>query len=216
MSINRDKLKTGELSKRELNDVDIRKNLIKLGLAFLLVFLIVILLRMLFGHHIQAFAEVMVDRFGLPGVFISTLFLDSFILGISPDFVLFVAIAGEIDPLQLLLTISIASILGGNVGYLIGRFLGNRKFVQKRIEPYEKRGHYLMEKYGLWAVIVGAMTPIPFSTICWIAGMLEMKYTHFLAGAIWRIPRYLLWYIVFRVGFSGFQGMISHPLFIFG
>ncbi|MGA1873025.1 MAG: YqaA family protein [Thermoplasmatota archaeon] len=204
MSINKDKLKRVELTSKELNEVNIKRNLIRLGVAFLLVLLFVVLLRYIFGDSIEAFAEVLVDQFGIPGIFVSTLVLDSLILGISPDFVLFVAIAGELDPFRILFSISIASILGGNVGYLIGRFLGNRKFVHKRIEPYERKGHYLMEKYGLWAVIVAAMTPIPFSTICWIAGMLEMKYTHFMAGALWRIPRYLLWYIVFRAGFQGF------------
>lgn len=204
VSINKDKLKRVELTKKELNEVDIRKNLIRLGIAFLIVLGIVVVLRVLFGDHIEAFAQTLVDKFGLMGIFFSTLILDSLVLGISPDFVLFVAIAGEMDPLRILLAISIASILGGNIGYFIGRYLGNLKIVHKRIEPYERKGHYLMEKYGIWAVIVGAMTPIPFSTICWIAGMLEMKYTHFLAGVVWRIPRYLLWYIVFRIGFQGF------------
>ena len=161
------------------------------------------IMRFVFGEYIEVFAESLIDRFGYIGIFLSTLVLDSFILGISPDFVLFFAIAGEGDPFSILITISIASVLGGNIGYFIGRFLGNIKIVQKRIEPYERKGHYLMEKYGIWAVIISAITPIPFSTICWIAGMLEMKYTHFLAGAIWRIPRFLFWYIIFRVGFQG-------------
>ena len=204
VSINKDKLKHVELTKKELGEVDIRKNLIRLGIAFLIVLALVVIMRVIFGDYIEVFAEVLVDQFGFLGIFFSTLILDSLVLGISPDFVLFVAIAGEMNPFQILFTISTASIIGGNIGYFIGRYLGNRKFVHKRIEPYERKGHYLMEKYGVWAVIVAAMTPIPFSTICWIAGMLEMKYTHFLAGAIWRIPRYLLWYIVFRIGFQGF------------
>ena len=204
VSINKDKLKNIELTTKELSEVDVKKNLIRLGVAFLIVFFFVILLRILLGDYIGSFAEALVKQFGLTGIFVSTLVLDSLIVGISPDFVLFVAIAGNLNPVTLLFTISLASIIGGNIGYFIGRFLGNRKFVQKRIASYERKGHYLMEKYGLWAVIVGAMTPIPFSTICWIAGMLEMKYTHFLAGALWRIPRYFLWYIVFRIGFQGF------------
>jgi membrane protein YqaA with SNARE-associated domain len=204
VSINKDKLKNIDLTKEELDDVDIRKNLIRLGVAFLVILGIVVMLRFLLGDHIEAFAEVFVDKFGLVGIFVSTIILDSMVLGISPDIVLFVAIAGDVEPLGILLTISIASIIGGNIGYFIGRFLGHRKFIQKRIVKYERKGHYLMEKYGVWAVIVAAMTPIPFSTICWIAGMLEMKYSHFWAGVIWRIPRYLLWYIVFRVGFVGF------------
>jgi len=190
VSINRDKLKSVELTEKELGEVNIKRNLIRLGVAFVIVLLLVVILRYIFGSYIESFAQVMVDSFGLPGIFVGTLVLDTLVLGISPDFILFVAIAGEMHPLGVLLTISIASILGGNAGYFIGRFLGNRKFVQKRIASYERKGHYLMEKYGLWAVIVAAMTPIPYSTVCWIAGMLEMKYTHFMAGAVWRIPTF--------------------------
>ena len=61
-----------------------------------------------------------------------------------------------------------------------------------------------MGKYGIWAVIVAAITPIPFSPVCWIAGMLEMDYKQFLVASLWRIPRFMIWYVIFSLGFSLF------------
>jgi len=44
VSINKDKLKNIELTTKELSEVDVKKNLIRLGVAFLIVFFFVILL----------------------------------------------------------------------------------------------------------------------------------------------------------------------------
>ena len=43
VSINKDKLKHVELTQKELHEVDVRKNLIRLGIAFLIVLALVVL-----------------------------------------------------------------------------------------------------------------------------------------------------------------------------
>ncbi len=184
-------------------DFDTKKSLIRLAISLVLLYLFLVVLRFTLGDQLELIGEELVHRFGYVGVFFSTLFLDTFITLISPDIILFVSIAGGMNTFWALVTVSAASIIGGNIGYLIGKFLGHREIILKRIRPYEKRGKFLMKRYGLWAVIIGAMTPIPFSAVCWIAGMLEMKYSHFMAGVIWRIPRFLLWYLVLSLGFKG-------------
>ncbi|MFO8051424.1 MAG: VTT domain-containing protein [Thermoplasmatota archaeon] len=204
MSINTSKLKKVKLTKEELADVDIGKNLIRLVIVLGVFFLLIILMNLFLGDQIELVGHQWVKRFGYPGIFISTFLMDTFLSPISPDFVLLVSVAGEVNVIGVLLAISLASVLAGNVGYFIGRFLGNREVIQKRIEPYERKGHYLMGKYGIWAVIVGALTPIPFSAVCWIAGMLEMDYRQFFVGTLWRIPRFLIWFVVFSLGFSLF------------
>lgn len=204
VGINTSKLKKVKLTKEELADVDIRRNLLKLGIILGVFFILIAFMNILLGEQIEVLGHQWVESFGYPGIFISTFIMDTFLSPISPDFVLLIYVAGEVNILGVIMVISSASILAGNAGYFIGRFLGNRKAVRKRIEPYERKGHYLMGKYGIWAVIVGAMTPIPFSAVCWIAGMLEMDYKQFFVGTLWRIPRFLIWYVVFSLGFSMF------------
>jgi membrane protein YqaA with SNARE-associated domain len=194
-----------DLSHRERIDVDPRNNLLKLAVFISILMVFLLILRYTFGSYLEYYGELIIERFGYAGMFIATLLMDTFIVPISPDIIIFVSIAGNVNTFWAIFTIALASMIGGNIGYLIGKFLGNREFVTRSLGKYERKGRYLMKKYGLWAVIVGAMTPIPFSAICWLAGMLDMKYTHFLAGVLWRIPRFLMWYIIIGMGFKGFS-----------
>jgi membrane protein YqaA with SNARE-associated domain len=187
----------------ENEDFDPKKSLIKIFSFMLAVFLLLLILRLTLGDNIEYAGEVLIDRFGYLGMFIGTLIMDTLIVPISPDVILFISIAAEISPFWTIFTITLASMIGGHLGYLIGKFLGDRKFVMKRIAPYEKKGRKLMGQYGLWAIIIGAMTPIPFSAVCWLAGMLDMKYPSFLIGVSFRLPRFLLWYIILILGFKG-------------
>jgi membrane protein YqaA with SNARE-associated domain len=192
-----------ELNPREKDEVDPRSNIVRLAIFVAAIVLLLLVLRYTLGDYLEYYGELLVERFGYGGMFAATLFMDTFIVPVSPDIIIFVSIAGNVNTFWAIFTIALASMIAGNLGYLIGKFLGNRKVVMKRLEKYERKGRYLMKKYGLWAVIVGAMTPIPFSAICWLAGILDMKYTHFLAGVLWRVPRFLLWYIIIGMGFKG-------------
>ncbi|MEA3558727.1 MAG: VTT domain-containing protein [Candidatus Thermoplasmatota archaeon] len=204
MSINTSEMKKVELTQRELDDIDIKKNLIKLGVILGVLLILIIILNLLLGDQIEIIGIQWLDKFGYTGIFLSTFLMDTFLSPVSPDFILLVSMAGDVNVLGVLSIMSFASVLAGNAGYFIGRFLGNRKIVRKRIEPYERRGHYLIEKYGIWAVIIAALTPIHFSVVSWIAGMLEMDYKQYLVGSLWRIPRFMFFYVVFSLGFSLF------------
>jgi len=192
-----------ELNSRQRSDVNPGRNLFRLAVFIAFLVMLLIVLRYTLGDYLEQYGEDLVERFGYLGMFAATLFMDTFIVPVSPDIIIFVSIAGNVNTFWAIFTIALASMIAGNLGYLIGKFLGNREFVIRRLKKYEKRGRYLMKKYGLWAVIIGAMTPIPFSAICWLAGMLDMKYTHFLAGVLWRVPRFLMWYIIIGMGFKG-------------
>lgn len=189
------------LTEREKKDLEPKRNILKAVLVLTLILIIAVLIRVLVGSQAEAVGRWVVDEFGYVGIFLSVLILDTMIQPISPDVVIFIAIAGEMNPLWALMTMATASMIGGNIGYLIGRFLGHRKFIQKMLGKNLDRGHYLAEKYGMGAVILGAMTPIPFSTVCWLAGMMELKYSHFIVAVLYRIPRFLLWYIIIGLGF---------------
>jgi membrane protein YqaA with SNARE-associated domain len=54
----------------------------------------------------------------------------------------------------------------------------------------------LIDRYGYWAVALGALTPIPFSITCWSAGMLRLGFGRFLLVALLRVPRFVGYYVV--------------------
>ena len=194
----------GELTRNEKRSLHPHRNIYKAILILILFFLISALLRITIADNMQTAGTWLVEEFGYPGIFVTVLLIDAFIVPLTPDLVIFVSVAGDMRPLIAVAFMSAASIIGGNIGYYIGRFLGHREFMRKFLGRKMKKGHYLTEKYGMGAVVLAALTPIPFSTICWTAGLLEMDHKKFVVATTYRLPRFLLWYLLIGIGFRGF------------
>jgi len=188
------------LTASERRDVDPGHNLLKGTLLLVLLLLLVILLRVTIKDQLEALFQGVLEEYGYPGIFVTVLIMDTLIVPASPDIVIFASIVGDLHVLTSLVLMCTASIIAGQLGYLIGRWLGQIRLVRKFIEPYYNRGHYIAERYGMWAVVAAAFFPIPYSTVSWLAGIFRMRYVEFLAATTWRIPRFLLWYMIIRVG----------------
>jgi membrane protein YqaA with SNARE-associated domain len=106
------------------------------------------------------------------------------------------------DPVKLILTMSVASVLGGYAGYWIGRLLGRLPIIRRFTESFSADGSKLIHKYGVWAVAIAGFTPIPFSTICWMTGMLKVTHWQVALAALSRFPRIIIYYLIFRGGLS--------------
>ena len=131
------------------------------------------------------------------GLFLGVYLLDSLILPATPDLFLgFLAVAKDVNHVLGVTLICIASVLGGFSGYFIGSHIKDWPFLEKFVYRYEDRGKELFRKYGIWGVVIGAMTPIPFSTVCWLAGMFEMNFKKFALACLFRIPRMIIWYVL--------------------
>ena len=81
---------------------------------------------------------------------------------ILPDLLLIpLAIANPQNAIYYGLVATVASILGGLIGYAIGKMCGLR--VIKRFIPlhYIDQMRLLADKYGVWAIYIGALLPIP-------------------------------------------------------
>ncbi len=142
-------------------------------------------------ESLKHWAEEVVADYGYLGIFIVS-FTESIIQPVPPDPFITGGTAFGLVPLKAALIATAGSVLGGLVGYFLGRFLGEpvlKKFISEK--SYEK-GEILFRKYGIWAVILAAVTPIPFKVICWMAGIFEMPVLGFLLAAfIGRLPRFL-------------------------
>ena len=140
---------------------------------------------------LKQWAEEIVADYGYLGIFIVS-FTESIIQPVPPDPFITGGTAFGLVPVNAALTATIGSVLGGLVGYLLGKYLGEpvlKKFISEK--HYEK-GEILFRKYGIWAVIIAAITPIPFKVVCWMAGIFEMPILGFLIAAfVGRLPRFL-------------------------
>ncbi len=103
---------------------------------------------------------------------------------------------------QLLVFIPIAAILGGQVGYAVGRFLGTAMFKPNaRIlkQRYLEEAHAFFEERGPFAIVLARFVPIVRTLAPITAGAAQMKYAVFtlynvLGALLWGIGLTLLGY----------------------
>ncbi len=78
----------------------------------------------------------------------------------------------------------------GVLGYYIGRFFSKTPFYHRVHERYLKQYDEKLRTYGLYLVLVGAVTPVPFSATCMLAGSVNTPINKFLLICISRIIRF--------------------------
>ena len=128
------------------------------------------------------------QNFGLLGIFMYVYVVDTLILPLSPDFV-FPIVAG-MNPFVIIPLIGSASALGGVTSY--GRL------TDKAIVRW---GAYIM-KYGTLFVLLSGILPLPFSTICSVAGAVKLPARKVLPCCLIRYLRTALYFTFFSLGLS--------------
>jgi membrane-associated protein len=104
----------------------------------------------------------------------------------------------------LFLLLSTAAIVGDNVNYWIGRYVGPRAFTGKvrfLKKEYLERTHRFFEKYGGKAVVLARFVPIVRTFTPFVAGIGRMSYGKFLA---YDVPGGLAWVGIFVFGGAWF------------
>ncbi len=88
---------------------------------------------------------------------------------------------------------AIGTAIGGAVGYRIAEVFGLR-ILRKFAGPNEiESGQKLMRKYGILAVFIGGVTPIPDFLLAYLAGLTKMNFIRFIfSDGIARLLRSLL------------------------
>ena len=135
--------------------------------------------------------EEFVQNYGYLGIFIIS-FSESIFQPIPPDPFIAGGSALGLDPLTASMVATAGSVLGGLIAHTLGKFLGEPVAKKLLGEDRYIKGEIFMNRFGLWAVLLGALTPIPYKVICWLAGIFEMRRDLFLiASVIGRFPRFI-------------------------
>lgn len=177
----------------------IKENLIKtlVGLAILVLALAV--LGYWFEENMRIATNWMVDRIGFAGLCLILLITDTLVTPFPPDVLLIVIAKSNLADhwFPYVLILSLISVVAGMLGWSIGRWLAHLKFVQKLFGQFDDQQRNFIQKYGFWAIVLGAATPLPYSVTCWTAGVMRIKWTTVLAASlVFRIPRIILYYLV--------------------
>jgi membrane protein YqaA with SNARE-associated domain len=81
----------------------------------------------------------------------------------------------------------------GIIGYYIGHFFSKTAIYQRINDRYLKQYDRQLKKFGIYIVLVGAVTPVPFSATCMLAGSVNLPIKNFLLVCISRILRFAVY-----------------------
>ncbi len=175
------------------------KKLIGRMVALMALFLVIYAIGLFFvKDHYQNLAFWVAKTLGLGGIALFVFINDLFIIPMTVD-ILFPFVMNH-NKVELLLVMGLSSALGGIGGYLIGRVIGHLAIIEAQIARFSKEGRLLIEKYGAWAVVIAALSPIPFTTVCYLAGMVKISPLKIIFATLARIPRMILYYFVIKGG----------------
>ena len=160
--------------------------------------------------HLDKYLSVVIESYGLMtyAILFCIIFAETglVVMPFLPgDSLLFVAGAfaatGALDLKLLLITLSVAAMLGDTVNYTIGKFIGqkiyeteNSRFIKKE---HLLKTHRFYDRYGAITIIIARFIPIIRTFAPFVAGVGEMRYLKFMS---YNISGGLLWIFLFVAG----------------
>lgn len=176
--------------------------LLNAAVALCVLGLLVYLLKVNFGHQLESFGKVFIEKFGLWGIFCGVFFSDAFTFPIPPQFYFLTAIASGTPFLSSFAAACVASILAANVGYHLAQRLSKYGWFLRFLMRSKPKVDQLFARFGVWAVVVAAISPLPFSMMCYFSGFYRMSPKLFALLCVFRIPRLAVLYGLMILGWS--------------
>ena len=179
---------------------DARRSVLRIVISILVFFCLMALLAKVAGPRIEGTGRIFIERFGLGGLALGTILADAFSLPPPPLFYIVIVATGAGSHVVGMSVISVASMVAGVIGYHLASLLSARPFFRRRIDATRARMDPLFERYGVWAFAIASATPIPFSFMCYVAGVYRLRLRMLAFICITRVPRLLVMYWLVRAG----------------
>ena len=188
---------------RNHNDDNVKLNWKKIALIgfipLLLIFIgFFVVVNYIGGDDYSAAVDWFDENLGMGGFFLYVYVVDTLFLSLSQ--VLVFPIAGWLIRFIVVPVIGTASALGGVTSYAIGLLLHKIPLVKKYTDRAAVKWGAYIRKYGIAFVLLAGILPLPFSTICVLAGALKMDARRVLPATCIRYIRAALYFALFRAG----------------
>ncbi len=177
----------------------IRENLLKALASILLIVVTMSVLGFWLEEEMIIGTNWVVDRIGFAGLCLILFVTDTLVTPFPPDILLVVIAKSDLAErwLTYVLILGLVSVGAGMLGWCLGRWLGHFKFIQRLFGHFNDEQRTFIRKYGFWAIVVGAATPLPYSVTCWTAGAMGVRCSTVLtASVLFRIPRIIIYYLL--------------------
>lgn len=169
----------------------IQQNLIKLIVSILILGLGLFLL----NTYVVDIDQVMTEQIAHLGQIqvLGLFFMSESFLGLAPPDLFIIWSKSQSEPWFVLFMLSILSYLGGQISFQIGRWINHiprfHQWVHQKYENSLKQ----FQKFGALVIVLGALTPLPFSPISIISGSLEYSRKRYSLLALSRILRFFIY-----------------------
>jgi len=155
-----------------------------------------------FREPLQRYGTLFVERFGPGGMLLGTIVADGLHCPIPPQAYMLAAIAAGYSPWRTLAFICVGSVLGAGISIAVGRWAARAAMVRRFLQKSQGRVDQLFCNHGHWAVLIGSVTPTPFSLLCNLAGLYRLPLRMLALLVLLRIPRLCLYYALIYFGWS--------------
>ncbi|GIV38027.1 MAG: membrane protein [Cyclobacteriaceae bacterium] len=175
------------------------KNILRGILWFAVVIAVFLLAEEYIRSAFQSDIEALQDK---PVLLFMVFFASEVLFGlIPPEFFMLLWMLHKVSLAEYIINLSVLTVLSylaGIIGYLIGNNFSRTRAYKKLYVRYLLQYEHQLRRYGLFLVLVAAITPIPYSATCMLAGSVNLSFRDFLLISIARIVRfaaygYLVW-----------------------
>ena len=144
-------------------------------------------------HDLKDWTLDLADSEWALGALLLLTFSESTFFPIPPDPLLIaIGVANPSSAVWIAALVTLASVAGAFVGHFLGRRVGRPLLYRLVSEDKVTRAEALFNRYGTWAILVAAFTPIPYKVFTILAGIMDLPVRPFLlASLIGRGARFL-------------------------
>ena len=123
-------------------------------------------------------------------------FISETILGLIPPDLFIVWAKGFASPYGIVFLLALLSYGGGLLAYYLGSKLVNFQKIGNYIHVKFEKQFKMLRSWGGLIIVVAALLPLPFSTMCLGAGMLKYSFRSVLFLGLFRFARFFVYAMV--------------------
>ena len=139
------------------------------------------------------FGEKFVEEFGIVGIYLGLLFIDTIPTPGGAIPILTLSVQGGVPLIALAALSVLASYTAGIIGYFIGRHFGFPKTWRIKLTkrfPVAFEKLHTHEQYGFMILVA---LPIPMSLAAWLGSSFSLSFRAFCLGGLIRVPKILIY-----------------------
>lgn len=150
----------------------------------------------------EATARGFVERFGVAGMALGTLLADGLSFPVPPQFYMLMAIASEANVAEAFAAIALGSVVAGAVGYFLSERVSHWGWIARKTAAPRQVLSASFTRYGYRAALVASLLPIPYSMVCYLAGLNRLPLRFLGLLMLCRVPKLMAFFYLVHLGWS--------------